>query len=245
MHMQENEMITLYAFGPAFGLPDASPFVTKTEVQLKMAGIAYRKESGAPMNAPKGKLPYIEDDGRLIGDSTFIREYLAAHHGLDLDSGLTGEQRAQSWAIERMLEDHLYWAIVHMRWMIDENFAKGPAHFFDGVPAPAREEARKQGRERVRAALHGQGLGRHSADEVAELGGRSLSALSELMGDREYLMGARLCSTDATVFGMTAGALAPIFDSPLARSARSHKNLVAYCDRMMRRYYPDLAWNSR
>jgi hypothetical protein len=28
-------MITLYAFGPAFGLPDPSPFVTKAEVLLK------------------------------------------------------------------------------------------------------------------------------------------------------------------------------------------------------------------
>lgn len=237
-------MIMLYVFGPAFGLPDPSPFVTKTEVQLKMAGIPYRKESGAPMNGPKGKLPYIADGGRLIGDSTFIAEHLAAHHGLNLDSGLTGEQRAQCWAIERMLEDHLYWAIVHMRWMIDENFAKGPAHFFDGVPEPAREEARKQGQERVGAALHGQGLGRHSADEVADLGGRSLSALSTLLGDREYLMGARPCAADATAFGMAAGALAPIFDSALARSARSHKNLVAYCDRMMQRFYPEHPWNS-
>jgi glutathione S-transferase len=238
-------MITLYAFGPAFGVPDPSPFVTKTEVQLKMAGIPYSKESGSPINAPKGKLPYIDDGGRLLGDSTFIREHLAAHHGLDLDSGLTAEQRAQSWTIERLLEDHLYWGIVHMRWMNDENFAKGPAHFFDGVPEAAREEVRKQARERVRAALFGQGLGRHSAEEVAELGARSLSALSELLGDREYLMGSRLCATDATVFGMTAAALAPLFDSSLARSARSHKNLVAYGDRMMKRFYPDFDWKPR
>ena len=37
-------MITLYIFGPAFGLPDPSPFVTKIEVLLKMTGLAYRTD---------------------------------------------------------------------------------------------------------------------------------------------------------------------------------------------------------
>jgi hypothetical protein len=37
-------MITLYGFGSAYGLPDASPFVTKVEMLLKMAKpIALRK----------------------------------------------------------------------------------------------------------------------------------------------------------------------------------------------------------
>jgi hypothetical protein len=34
-------MITLKGFGPAFGLPDPSPFVTKVEMLLKMAGLPY------------------------------------------------------------------------------------------------------------------------------------------------------------------------------------------------------------
>ena len=56
-------MLTFYAFGPGFGLPDPSPFVTKAEVLLKMAGVPYRKDTTGFNKAPKGKLPYIEDGG--------------------------------------------------------------------------------------------------------------------------------------------------------------------------------------
>ena len=55
-------MIVLYGFGAGFGLPEISPFVTKTEVQLKMAGLAYRKEKAMPPASPKGQLPYIRDE---------------------------------------------------------------------------------------------------------------------------------------------------------------------------------------
>jgi hypothetical protein len=33
-------VITLHTFGPAFGLPDSSPFVTKADVLLKLSGVA-------------------------------------------------------------------------------------------------------------------------------------------------------------------------------------------------------------
>jgi len=36
-------VITLYCFGPAPGLPDLSPYVTKAMLLLKFAGLAYRE----------------------------------------------------------------------------------------------------------------------------------------------------------------------------------------------------------
>jgi hypothetical protein len=69
-------MITLHTFGPAFGLPDPSPFVTKLDILLKMSGQPYKAEIGGLRRAPKGKLPYIVDDGVTIADSTFIRWHL-------------------------------------------------------------------------------------------------------------------------------------------------------------------------
>ena len=42
-----------------------------------------------------------------------------------------------------MIEHHVYWALVGARWVDTENFAKGPAHFFDGVPEHLREKLRE------------------------------------------------------------------------------------------------------
>ena len=75
-------MITLYGFGAGFGLPEISPFVTKTEVQLKMAGLAYAKEKAMPPASPKGQLPYIVDEAETIADSTFIRAHIEGKYGL-------------------------------------------------------------------------------------------------------------------------------------------------------------------
>ncbi len=139
-------MITLFGFGPAFGLPDPSPFVMKTEVQLKMAGLPYRWERAAPPSAPKGKIPYIEDEGVLIADSTFIRLHIETAYGIDFDRRLSPEQKAMAWAAERVLEDHIYFALLQARWMDDANFAKGPR-----ISSTVRRKAcaRRRGRRRA------------------------------------------------------------------------------------------------
>ena len=46
-------MITLYTFGPYFGLPDASPFVIKAMLLLKFAGLDYHEDRGGFRKAPK------------------------------------------------------------------------------------------------------------------------------------------------------------------------------------------------
>ena len=235
-------MIVLYGFGAGFGLPEISPFVTKTEVQLKMAGLAYRKERAMPPASPKGQLPFIEDDGKAVADSTFIRAHIEQKYGFDFDAGLDQRQRAQAWAFERMIEHHVYWALVGARWVDPVNFAKGPAHFFDGAPADRREKLREDAQFRVAENYLLSGLGRHAPDEDVDLAMRSLLALSVQLGDRPYMMGDKPCGLDATAFGALAGILTPFFSSQLRRRAEEFENLTAYVERMMRQYYPEFAW---
>lgn len=235
-------MIKLHAFGPAFGLPDPSPYVTKTEVQLRMAGLAYEKVKGDLEKTPKHKLPIIEDDGLVVADSTFIRAHLERTRGIDLDAGLSLRDRATAWAIERMLEDHYGWAMVHDRWMDDANFQRGPALFFQGAPEHLRDAIIKDVRARVAANMHGHGIGRHSPAERLDLATRSLSALSVLLGDRPYVMGDQPTGVDAFAFAVLAATLTPIFDTTLHQAVAAHGNLTPYVRRMAARFYADHDW---
>jgi len=234
-------MITLFAFGPAFGLPDPSPFVMKADVLLKMAGLPYRVDLSGFSRAPKGKLPYIDDDGKIVADSTFIRRHLEQAHGIDFDRGLTAEQKAIAWAFEKMLEDHLYWAIVHARWMDDANFVKGPIDFFKKVPAPLRPVATRMIRRRVRNALHAHGLGRHSGEDIAYLGTRSVDSIAAFLDSKPFLMGNEPSGVDATMFAFVAGLLCPRFESPVRAAGERHDNLKRYVGRMTARYYAELS----
>ena len=61
----------------AWGLPSVGPFCLKLETYLRMVKIPYQTVVDAtPFRAPKGKLPWIEHEGKKIGDSGLIIEYL-------------------------------------------------------------------------------------------------------------------------------------------------------------------------
>jgi glutathione S-transferase len=230
-------MITLYTFGRYFGLPDASPFVIKAMLLLKFAGLPYAENRKGFARAPKGKLPYIDDDGTILADSTFIRLHIEKKYGFDFDPGLGPEQKAYAWAVEKMCEEHLYWALVAERWCIEENFAKGPAQFFKAVPVPLRPLVQFMVHRKVRKRLDLQGFGRHSRSEQAILAKADIDAIATLLGDKAFLMGERPCGADAAVFGVVACFLDPELSTEIRTAAEKHQNLIAYRDRILRDYF--------
>jgi glutathione S-transferase len=231
-------VITLYTFGPFFGLPDASPFVMKGEMLLKLAKLEYQTSSKGFLRAPKGKLPYIDDNGVIVADSTLMRLHFEQKYGVDFDRNLSERDKGIAWAAEKMLEDHLYWVLVYWRWMKDENFYKGPANFFKRAPALIRPLVIWKVRGNVRRNLHAHGISRHNEAEMTAMSDRAFEAMSRLLGDNRYLMGDHVCGADATAFAFIAGSLSPVFDSPAHAKARALPNLTAYRDRMMSEFYP-------
>ncbi|WP_430913837.1 glutathione S-transferase family protein [Methylobacterium sp. sgz302541] len=234
--------LTLYTFGPGMGLPDPSPFVMKADLLLKMSGLPYVTDTTGFRKAPKGKLPYLRDGDALIADSTLIRWHLEKRHGIDFDPGYSPAEIAVGWAVEKMLDEHVYWGMVDARWLDDANFDRGPRHFFGFAPAPLRPLICAMARRSVRGRLKAQGFGLHAKAEREALVIRSIDALSAILGDRPYLLGETVSGSDATVFAFVAGLLCPYCETPLREAVSGHANLVAYAQRMGARYYPDHVW---
>lgn len=231
-------MIKLYQFKPAYGLPNASPFCMKVETYLRMAELPYECPRGADLRkAPKGKMPYIEDGSVRVADSTFIIDYLKQKYGDALDAHLSMRERALALAIQRLIEENLYWPAVYTRWIEDAGFAKTREVFFGGMPAPLRAIVPHVARRAIRAELHGHGIGRHSREEIYAIGCRDIAALAHLLGDQPFFMGERPTSLDATAYAFLANLLWVPLASPLLDEGKKHANLEAYCQRMKARYF--------
>jgi glutathione S-transferase len=219
---------------------NVSPFGLKLEAWLRLADIPYTVQPSTDLRkAPKGKLPYIRDDGRTIGDTTLIIEHLKATRGIDPDAGLDTRERAESLALQRLFEDHLYFVLVYSRWIDPLGWATLEPAFFGRLAFPVRRLAAGHYRRRVQQMLQLQGLGRHRPEDIYAMGRADLEAVADLLGERPFLMGDQLTTIDAVAYGFLANILAVPFETELKRTAESLPTLVTYCEAMEQGLRPD------
>ncbi len=229
--------IELLQFPSPAGWPNLSPFCMKVETWLRLAGLDYRIVRQTMPGGPTGKLPMVRDDGELIADSHSIIERLAIKYGRDLDVGLDARQRAASRAFERLLSEHLYWALVYFRWLDAPGWAQMRTLMFAGAPLPMRLAVPLLARRGVRAQLQGHGLGRHAREEILHRAAQDLRALADWLGDRPYFMAEAPSTLDASAYAFLANLHDAPITTPLTALVAAHPNLVAYCVQMQQRCY--------
>jgi glutathione S-transferase len=210
----------------------------KVETYLRMAGLAYETVNDAsPLKAPKKKLPYIDDNGKIFADSGFILEYLKQTYGDTLDAERTRADSAAAHALRRLFEESLYWVTLYSRWMEEPTWSAVRKQFFDSMPPVIKQIIPAMIRRSVRKALYLQGMGRHSREEIYQIGQADLTAVSSSLGAKAYFMGDAPTSLDAIAYAFLANILVPPFDSPLKDHALALGNLKPYCDRMREKYF--------
>ncbi|MGF1466459.1 MAG: glutathione S-transferase family protein [Sandaracinaceae bacterium] len=226
-------MITLYQLPPAFDLPvSVSPFCAKLEVYFRLAGIAYETKEADYRKAPRGKVPYIDADGQLMGDSHCIIAWAKATLGDPLDGELTEAQHRHGHLLRRMVEDHLYWSLLWSRFGDPEGWKVQRPVVAGLVPALLRPVLVGVIRRGTLKGLHGHGLGRHDQEYIYEAGSADVDVLAAELRDRPFLLGDRPTSYDCSAFAVLLHIATTRSKNALTDHALGIPAIPTYVDRM-------------
>ena len=232
-------MLQLKSFGPAFGQPDASPFVVKAMCLLTMANAEWENHPGSdPRKAPYKKFPALQAGEAMIADSEAIRFFLEDKYSVDFDELLDVEQRGQSRALVRMVEEHLYFCGLRDRWMNDSTWAQMKSIFFDDLPPVIGPFIANQVRKSIIKDVKSQGIGRFKYHEMVQRAAYDLTAIEQVLGQQSFMFGDKPSAADASVGSVLAAIAASPTDTALKQAVLSRPALVSYLKNISATIYP-------
>ncbi len=234
-----SEKLTLLQFKTTDEVPNLSPFCVKAEILLKMAGVDYDiTEIDDPRSQPKGKAPVITDGGKTIPDSEFIKHHIETSRGFVFDDHLSAEEKAQSHAFTKLIDERLYWALVYDRWIEEENWPHTNKFWFGNMPFPLKIIIPIVARKSVRKNLDGHGLGRHTSAEIFSLAKSDLAAIAAQLGEKNYLFGDKPSTADASAYGVLVNLLRSPLPAKLTAIIKEYPQFEAYVKRCDEQWYP-------
>ena len=231
-------MLKVYTFGKAWGMPDPSPFVLKLLVFLELADIPYETRAGLGYvrRAPKGKLPYIREGDQYMGDSELIIEHLNEERDHPLGDQMDAKESASLRGLTKMLDENLYFVMVYLRWADPDGWETYTRpNFFGNMKWPMSSILPNLLQRGVKKTLHGQGIARHTKEQIVDIGRKDLEAISDYLGDKAFIAGEEPCTADATVFSFVSAFCDAPHPSPLRDLVLNDERLMAYVNRMKAR----------
>lgn len=233
-------MLKVYHLPGRWGLVSVSPFCLKLDAFLRLSNIDHQSiTTGTPFGSPKRKAPWIEHDGALISDSSLIIDYLKQTFKVDPSSHLSPAQIGVSLAIQRLIEDNLYWAMVHDRWIKPENWDILKSSVLGEIPQPMRSILAPIARRGVTKQVMGHGLGHHTNDEINQISKHNINALAAILGDTPYFFGDKPSEVDAIVYAQLVNIARVPFHSDMKAMIAAQDNLEPFIDRFQTDIYPD------
>jgi glutathione S-transferase len=233
--------LRVFTFDSAWGLPTSGPFGLKLEACLRMLGVPYERVYELDnRKGPKRKSPWIEDGDLRMGDTEFILEHVQNRYGKELERDLSPLERARGHVLREMLEEH-YHQVFEYELASDEGFAQLRTMFEAHAPRLVVSVMAPLARRGLKKHLFERGIARHTPEQVVAKGCSDLDALSAWLGDREWFVADSPTKADASAFGMLAVTVRSPLATPVCTYARSKPNLVAFVDRALSHFFPELS----
>lgn len=254
----DDSKVTIYGFEAAGDYPSYhrgnvdSPYVARVEAYCRLHKIAYEKKAAKPIDNPRGKLPFANIRGVMVDDSSKIIASLGNKFGIKNgdNEAWTPEQQAQARLIRQTLFGSLYFVQLHHMFETEE----GRQIFVDYKsqrlpPWPISRLILAKIFRNQRQNLQGSGVGRHSHQEIVQMGRNDLACLSTLLGasKSEYMLGTpQPTDLDADVYAFLAFMFwdDTLQVHPWVQDIQKElPNLVQYTERMRAHLYPELVKN--
>merc|ERR1712045_80325 len=239
----EEDKVYLYQSPGTPQIPTISPQELKLESWLKFQGIAYENvDHKAKFTSKNGTLPFIEFNGQEVVDSAIIK-ILGDKFGKDMSGHLDKEQRNVEHAMMRMVENHLYWAIMHWRTSNVDNTIKAykihlPTFYGSKIPVGIlnmhfKFNICRKTQKRVKS----QGMA-----NIEEMSKNDLTVLSNMLAEKEFMFGDDPSMLDMVVYSHLAQLIMVESEYPCPLRdflQESCKNLVGLVNKMKDRCWGD------
>merc|ERR1711876_117400 len=205
----------------------------KLESWLKLQGIAYENvDHKAKFTSKNGTLPFIEFNGKEFADIDLIINTLGDKFGKNTSGHLNEDQKNVEHAMMRMVENHLYWAIMHWRTSNVDNTIKAykihlPTFYGSKIPVGIlnmhfKFDICRKTQKKVKS----QGM-----TNIEEMSKNDLTVLSNMLAEKEFMFG-----DDPSMLDMVESE----YPCPLRDFLQeSCKNLVGLVNRMKDRCWGD------
>merc|ERR1712242_368428 len=240
----EEDKVYLYQSPRTPQIPSISPQELKLESWLKLQGIAYENvDHKAKFTSKNGTLPFIEFNGKELADIDLIINTLAGKFGKNASGHLNEDQKNVEHAMMRMVENHLYWAIMHWRTSNVDNTIKAykihlPTFYGSKIPVGIlnmhfKFNICKKTQKRVKS----QGMA-----NIEEMSKNDLTVLSNMLSEKEFMFGDDPSMLDMVVYSHLAQLIMVESEYPCPLRdflQESCKNLVGLVNRMKDRCWGD------
>jgi glutathione S-transferase len=194
-------MITLYQF-------EISPFCDKIRRVLHLKQVPYRAVEVPLLDSattyrrvnPIGKVPAIDDGGRIVADSTEIARYLDEKYPSPPLYPASPRDRALCHVLEDWADESLYFYEVRMRFGFARNARRTIDRLTAREPAAVRRLAPLVVPAMMRRFAGSQGIGRKPEAMVLAEAERHVDAVAALLEGGSFLAGGALSIADISVF---------------------------------------------
>ena len=171
-------------------------------------------------------MPFIVHGDKVVPDSSAIVDYFFKN--FDCREIANHAEVPELYALQKMIEESLYFAMLYNRWVDKDNTKVVFDTFAPLFPLFLGKPALKLIRFNLIKQAKAQGTGRHTKSEVYELAVRELNVLEAYLDAKRFLMGEQISSIDCTAYAFLITILKQEIPSPLQDFIAGSKPIISY-----------------